>query len=309
MVIFILLIIYRLEIQTKVRQSGQNPCSTDQVTIDTAREQLSILLSELKKVMHIAGVVEGNGQTNPSNEPLAMWDEILNEPIPSGSGSKPADVPSGSGSKPVVVNNPGSNNAPPPKSLIQIEDQLIPLPSNGNVASTYGQLELTHRISRADLHLNRIRDLIAEKSFQYSHVIRVSPRKGVNTHSRVAVKKLNLQISIQCRLYTQCRSRMVSLGADSATLNRFRTLTTEDIKASTAIVNPNEPGSTRLKLSWIWQTAGGHRLGLAAGSDTSVTGSDYNVMECKFFYYLFFAALTGSSQFAGYTGSGLALKL
>lgn len=298
MVIFILLIIYRLEIQTKVRQSGQNPCSTDQVTIDTAREQLSILLNELKKVMHIAGVVEENGQTNPSNEPLEMWDEILNEPIPSGSGSKP-----------VVVNNPGSNNAPPPKSLIQIEDQLIPLPSNGNVASTYGQLELTHRILRADLHLNRIRDLIAEKSFQYSHVIRVSPRKGVNTHSRIAVKKLNLQISVQCRLYTQCRLRMVSLGADSATLNRFRTLTTGDINASTAIVNPNEPGSTRLKLSWIWQTAGGHRLGLAAGSDTSVTGSDYNVMECKFFYYLFFAALTGSSQFAGYTGSGLALKL
>lgn len=163
-------------------------------------------------------------------------------------------------------------------------------------------MELSHRISHANLHLNRIRDLIAEKSFQYSHVIRVSPRKGVNTHSRVAVKKLNLQISIQCRLYTQCRSRMVTLGADSATLNQFRTLTTEDIKASTAIVNPNEPGSTSLKLSWIWQTAGGHRWGLAAGTntgDTDDTGSHVNVFECKLFIVLFSSHSLGLHSSSG----------
>ena len=39
----------------------------------------------------------------------------------------------------------------------------------------------------------------------------------------------------------------------------FKVLTVNDIKASTAIVNPNEPGSTQLKLSWIWQSASGHR--------------------------------------------------
>lgn len=272
---------------------GQNSCSTDQVTIDTAREQLTILLTELKKAMQIAGVVEINGPTNTSNEPLAMWDEILNEPLPAGAGSGAGSGSgSGSGSHPEIEDHPVSYNSPTTKSPIQIEDLLIPLPSNGNVASTYAQYELSHRISNADLHLNRIRDLIAEKSFQYSHIIRVSPRKGVNTHSRIAVKKLNLQISIQCRLYTQCRSRMITLGADSPTLNRFRILNTDDIKASTAIINPNEPGSTRLKLSWIWETAGGHRWGLAAGSDTSDTGSNINVLECKFSYCCIFTALT-----------------
>ncbi|KAF8802066.1 hypothetical protein BYT27DRAFT_7008681, partial [Phlegmacium glaucopus] len=39
----------------------------------------------------------------------------------------------------------------------------------------------------------------------------------------------------------------------------FKVLTPADVKASTAIMNPNEPGSTRLTLSWLWQTAGGHR--------------------------------------------------
>jgi hypothetical protein len=180
-----------------------------------------------------------------------------------------------------------SISSPSSSSAIQIEDQHIPLPSNNNVAQSYSQLELSHRISHADHHLNRIRDLIAEKSFQYSHVIRVSPRKGVNTKSRGAVKKLNLEISIYCRLYTHCRSRLQALGAEPAVLRRFQKLTTEDVKASTAIVNPNAPGSTQIKLSWIWQTAGGHHLGLATGTSTSAPCADINILECKFRMYIF----------------------
>ena len=178
-----------------------------------------------------------------------------------------------------------------PTGPLPIEEQPISLPSNGNVPAIYRELELSHRISHADHHLNRIRDLIAEKSFQYSHVIRVAPRKGVNVSSRAAVKKLNLEIALHCRLYSQCRTRLLRLGANPATQSRFRVLTPDDIKASTAVVNPNEPGSTRLKLSWIWQTAGGHRLGLAAtgsqisaGAGTGVdagVGVNVNILECK----------------------------
>ena len=49
----------------------------------------------------------------------------------------------------------------------------------------------------------------------------------------------------------------------------------EDVKASTAIVNPNEPGSTWLKLSWIWQTAGSHHWELLMGqTNCSVASLD-----------------------------------
>lgn len=257
----------RLEIQAKVRQLGRNPTTGARQSIETSREQLTVLLHELKNAMNDAGVVEINGSTSQVHEPLAMWDDIMNEPVPAG--PNPED----------------QGPAPAQIGPIQIEDQIISLPSNGNVGPAYAQLELSHRISHADHHLNRIRDLIAEKSFQFSHVIRVSPRKGVNTRSRAEVKKLNLQISVHCRLYTQCRVRLIRLGADPVTVNRFQILTPEDVKASTAVVNPNEPGSTRLKLSWIWQTAGGHRWGLATGIDDAGEGShanaDVNVFECK----------------------------
>jgi hypothetical protein len=74
----------------------------------------------------------------------------------------------------------------------------------------------------ADHHLDRIRELIAEKSFQYSHVIHCSPRKSVTTCSRAAIKKLNLEIAVQCRLYARCRAWIVRLGADPGIQTRLR---------------------------------------------------------------------------------------
>jgi len=259
------LILFRLEIQAKVRQLGRNPGITGRQTVENAREQLTALVHELRNSMQVVGVVEIHNKAPPIQEPLAIWDEIVYEPVPGGS----------NGPVPVVQEERASAGP------IQIENQLIPLPSNGNVDPKYAKLELSHRISHADQHLNRIRDLIAEKSFQFSHVIRVAPSKAITTRSRGEVKKINLQISVHCRLYTQCRARIIQLGADPATINRFSILSTEDVKASTAIVNPNESGSTQLKLSWIWQTSGGHRWGLASRQDSAGAGSGSECMFCS----------------------------
>ena len=178
-----------------------------------------------------------------------------------------------------------------PTSPLPIEEQPISLPSNGNVPAIYRELELSHCISHANHHLNRIWDLIVEKSFQYSHVICVTPHKVVNTHSRAAVKKLNLEIALHCRLYGQWWTQLLQLGADLATQSQFRVLTPDDVKAKYAVVNPNERGSTQLKLSWIWQTAGGHHLGLVATESQSSAGAnagpgaDINILECKYWLH------------------------
>jgi len=44
---------------------------------------------------------------------------------------------------------------------------------------------------------------------------------------------------------------MERLGADAHLLQQFEPLSREDIQASTAIINPNEPRSSTLQLSWI----------------------------------------------------------
>ncbi|KAF8804394.1 hypothetical protein BYT27DRAFT_7062407, partial [Phlegmacium glaucopus] len=103
--------------------------------------------------------------------------------------------------------------------------------------------KLTLRKIQATTHLNRLRDLIAEKSFHFSHVIRPAPRKGVRTKARKVVQALDIKIALHCRIYKRCRSHLVALGCDSEQLQIFRILTKDDVQASTIILDPNIPGS------------------------------------------------------------------
>ena len=118
----------------------------------------------------------------------------------------------------------------------------------------YRQVELQLRLKQAEKCLQALWDTIADKSFQYSHVIRVAPRKGVRTRARATIIKLNFEITLHCHVYAKCRVAMVRLGASETILSKYHILLKEDVKSSSAILNPNEPGSSRHQLSWIWQT-------------------------------------------------------
>jgi hypothetical protein len=151
------------------------------------------------------------------------------------------------------------------------EHRILSMPSTWPSGdNSYRAVELELRIHQAARSLETLRDLIADKSFQYSHVIRIAPRKGVRTRARSTIAKLNHRISYHCRVYGMSRTAMVNLKADAALLKKYRTLEREDIRSSTALLNPNEPGSSKLKLSWIWQT----------GSTGDQGGSEV-LRECK----------------------------
>lgn len=96
---------------------------------------MTVLVQELKTAMDAAGVIQIHSSSRPVQEPLAIWDEIVNELVPGG----PNDE----------VEEPETTDASGP---IQIENQIISLPSNGNVGPEYSSLELSHRISHADQH-------------------------------------------------------------------------------------------------------------------------------------------------------------
>ncbi|KAH9959751.1 hypothetical protein BGW80DRAFT_1183207, partial [Lactifluus volemus] len=114
-------------------------------------------------------------------------------------------------------------------------------------------IELILREQQAARLLNSLRETIADKSFQYSHVLRVAPRKTVSSRARSAVVQLNDWISFYCRVYSRCQLAMTRLGANKKILSKFRVLSKKDVKSSTALLDPNKPGSSTLQLSWIWQ--------------------------------------------------------
>ncbi|KAF9470551.1 hypothetical protein BDN70DRAFT_775409, partial [Pholiota conissans] len=115
--------------------------------------------------------------------------------------------------------------------------------------------ELNCRLHQADEQLTELRSLIAEKSFRYCDQVRKGATKTIRTRGMSYIRNLNKDISHHCQIYSRCRSRLIILGADASILTRYQELKKNDINGSTAILNPNVRGSTKLKLSWIWQTA------------------------------------------------------
>jgi hypothetical protein len=149
-----------------------------------------------------------------------------------------------------TFNDMGSND-----EILSPECRRLSIPSTWlSPDDIYRVAELDLRIIQADRCIQALRDSIADKSFQYSHVIRVAPRKAVGTRARSIIAKLNQRISHYCRVYSSCRAAIVRLHPDAAILSKYRILTKDDVKSSSALLNPNQPGSSTLKLSWIWQS-------------------------------------------------------
>jgi len=148
-----------------------------------------------------------------------------------------------------------SEPRPDDQHSIPPEERHLLMPSSCLVdGHPLRQIELEFRKDQAACYLKALREIVAEKSFHYSHVMRVAPSKGVRTRARTVIIKLNEKIALYSRIYSRCRMAMVRLGADDGTLSTFRLLLREDIKASTAVRDPNQRGGSSLRLSWIWHT-------------------------------------------------------
>jgi hypothetical protein len=146
--------------------------------------------------------------------------------------------------------------APPDPGVLPPERRLLHLPSSHTTTTNqpFRQAELTLRIKQATRYLTALRDAIAQKSFQYSHVMQAAPSKGARTRTRSVILNISDRIEQYSRVYCRARAAMVRLGADERTLNKFKLLVKENVRSSSAILKPNDTGSTALRLSWIWET-------------------------------------------------------
>ena len=243
----------RIDVRDRVQRLQQDPREEARLEVQYLRQALTIDLIRLQLLQSNLNQTDSTG-TNDVEQPHAESFNNLDEEVgeaPSGDQSPDASYP--------------DHLAVPP------ERRPLHLPSSQN--STHQplhQAELTLQIKQATRYLADLRDAIAQKSFQYSHVLRSAPSKGVRTRSRSAIEKISNRISHYSSVYSQARAAMVRLGADERTLKTFKLLSRDDVKASTAILDPNIPGSTTIRLSWIWETGAG------------ISGSASDTMrECK----------------------------
>ena len=277
----------RIELRDTVRRLGKSPQVSDMQSVEREREALAshlVTLTHLRNAAEVADhditpsrITRDNEAEFDNSDDLDPSDE--DSPAPSGPSHPSPDI----------------------TNAIPVEEQQIYLPYNGALAD----VEINLRKNQASRLLHQLRELIAHKSFQYSHIIRAAPRKGVRTKSRAVVKELVNKITLHARMYNHCRSRLVALGCDAVTSSVFQRLTKGDLNASTAVLQPNEPGSTTLRLSWLWHNArtltgvmaegnGADAAAAAVSRDgpdaaAAAAADAAQFWECKFFHACLFS--------------------
>jgi len=247
----------RVDVQDKVRRLEKEPREEARAEVERLRQHLTAEFLLLHTLSTTIG--EGNSANTVMEDadPTAfdnLDNELDNEPEPDtrarARGRKDSNHP----------------------ELIPPERRPVVLPSthlfDGHPAR---KLELDLRIKQATQYLAAVQEAVAEKSFQYSHVMRKASSKAVRTRSRAVIAKLNDRIAVCCKVYARARSALVRLRADDRTLATFGILVKDDVKASTAILDPNTFGSSSIKLSWIWQARAG-----------SVESGPEMMRECEF---------------------------
>ena len=123
-------VIYRLNIQAKVRQLGCNPSISDCQVIERECNALTALFPHLKHTQEAAGVGDISPSIKLSNETLTIWDETVDESMMGGSTTLPEATP--------------ALDQAPDTGPMNIEEQIISLLSNGNVTDSYRDLELSY---------------------------------------------------------------------------------------------------------------------------------------------------------------------
>ncbi len=300
----------RLAIQFEVRRLKRHSRGADFLKIQDMRLALVPLLATLKELQEAAGAY-------PSGAALAG----CRPPRPAAISAATRSVngaqspPSGSADEALMYwddfNDIADNNSPAHpdrdlEALIRGEDDVPPehtklvLPSNGNTDMDFEMPEIAMRKKTAQSLLAQIRELIADKSFRYTEHMRAAPRKGVRTRARTTIDDLDRKLSLLCQIYTYCRDRLIDLRVDREVLAAFRVLTHEDVRCSTAILSPNLPGSTKLTLSWIWQSI--DRRFEAGEMDDIDTDDPVTLLECKSTLFPGSRSVECCRQFVAFTG-------
>ena len=228
----------------------REPREDDRKQVERLRESLTAQFDVLDQLYNrLTENISSIDDRLRVNEPLACDDPSAFDDMDENDGDGSTDEHADSLRTQISALGTAGESARPP------EMKCLSIPSTWvSTDNPHRAVELCLRMKQASTTLQALRDNIADKSFQYSHVIRVAPNKGVRTRARTTIGKLNHVIAHHCHVYGRCRAAMVRLGADDQTLGIFQILLKEHITSSSALLNPNAPGSTRVRLSWIWQT-------------------------------------------------------
>ena len=142
------------------------------------------------------------------------------------------------------------------------ENVALPLPSSFGKEACQGILrDIAHcecklREGQANDALHNVRVAVARKSFHCRTRVRNNSAtsgysKRLRSYGETAV--IQTSINLSAKVYCTARSAIQVIDPECHALRSLSDLTSKDLVASTAVVDPNARGMRNEGLSWIWQ--------------------------------------------------------
>lgn len=140
----------------------------------------------------------------------------------------------------------------------QPELAFIPLPSNLGPARCE-ELGLTHLIKeetalregQANDSLHAIRVHLGDKAVIFRNTVRSANSQASSTRAWTQVRSVEMVVNLNASIYSKCRSQLEKLPGHDL-LKRYLPLKKADLKASSAVADPNARGQRDSTLAWFW---------------------------------------------------------
>ncbi|KAG0691964.1 hypothetical protein DFH29DRAFT_883337 [Suillus ampliporus] len=232
----------QIALAMETRRMGRHPTETQMLEIGRRRIRLQHSINEF---VAAAGKYRRGGYDADDHIP-DMDIEFLDDG-PDGGASTDEDIED--------VWDPGDNC---PKGLFRPEMVVIPLPSNLGIyrceelgAARLVRQETTLREGQANDMLHAIRVHLADKAVLFRTTVRPAKSQARTTRAWAQVHSVEQVINLNSMIYKKCRAQLSNLGADQL-LEKYWVLEKSDLKATSAVADPNARGQRNSTLPWFW---------------------------------------------------------
>ncbi|KAG1722296.1 hypothetical protein EDB19DRAFT_1645857, partial [Suillus lakei] len=129
-------------------------------------------------------------------------------------------------------------------SIFQLELTVIPLPSNiGEVRCRV--------LGQANDALHAIRVHLGAKAVIFRNTVWSAKSQASSTRAWTRVCSVETAVNLNASIYLKCRFQLAKLP-DHDLLHKYLPVKKEDLKASSAVADPNACGQRDTTLSWFW---------------------------------------------------------
>lgn len=163
----------------------------------------------------------------------------------------------------IIADDIGEHNSPiigRLNAMVTFAEQVaLPLPSVlgrerciSKGLSPLVDKEIQLRIGQANDALHELRLSLVDKALLFRTEVRHSKSQATTTRAWAKVTSVQNNVNRHARIYRRARRQLIALGAKPDIISRYQSLSPIDLKATSAVADPNSRGQRNSTLAWFW---------------------------------------------------------